>query len=69
MTATATPTDTRAALLSWAGRDGCFGDSDIEALTRGHGETSEAWFEHCWSRYKTEAYAYNAEALLAWLKY
>jgi hypothetical protein len=64
---TATPTDTRAALLSWADRGGRYTLDDLEAILRGHGETLQAWIDDC-SAHGFDA-VYNAEALLSWLGY
>lgn len=64
---TATPTDTRAALLSWAGRGGRYTLDDLEAILRGHGETLQAWIDDC-NAHGFDA-VYNAEALLTWLGY
>jgi hypothetical protein len=64
---TATPTDTRAALLSWAGRGGRYSLDDLEAILRGHGETLQAWIDDC-NAHGFDA-VYNAEALLSWLGY
>jgi hypothetical protein len=60
-------TDSRAALASWAGRDGRYSHSDVEAILTGHGETFWAWINHCSANAGTNAY--DAAALLAWLGY
>jgi hypothetical protein len=67
MTATtATPTDSRAALLGWAGRDGRFNRDDVQAILNGHGETFSSWADHCFTY---DVYVFSAEALLIWLGY
>ena len=65
--AAAALTDSRAALLSWAGRDGRYTHSDIRAILEGHGETMSAWCDACaeHDRYTVS----DAAALLAWLGY
>lgn len=59
--------DSKAALLSWAGRNGRYSISDLEAVLQGHGETLRSWVDDC------EAHAfqavYSAEAVLTWLGY
>jgi hypothetical protein len=59
--------DSRAAMLSWAGRDGRFCLDDLEAILRGHGETLRSWVDDC-EAHGFEA-VYNAEAVLTWLGY
>ena len=60
-------TDSKAAMLSWAGRGGRYTVDDLEAILKGHGETLSAWLDDC------EAHGfdavYDAEALLTWLGY
>lgn len=57
-------TDSKAAMLSWAGRDGRYTLDDLEAILKGHGETLSAWVDDC------DAHGvYDAEALLTWLGY
>jgi hypothetical protein len=63
---TATPTDSRAALLSWAGRDGRFTLEDVLAILKGHGETLSAWGDACNEAARFQS-VYDAEALLTWL--
>ena len=60
-------TDSKAAMLSWAGRDGRYTHSDIRAILEGHGETLRAWVDDC-DAHGFEA-VYDAEALLTWLGY
>jgi hypothetical protein len=64
---TASLTDSKAAMLSWAGRNGRYNLDDLEAILKGHGETLRAWADDC------EAHGfdavYDAEALLTWLGY
>jgi hypothetical protein len=60
-------TDSKAAMLSWAGRDGRYTHSDTEAVLQGHGETFGAWVDHCCTHALPDAY--NAAALLTWLGY
>jgi hypothetical protein len=60
-------TDSKAAMLSWAGRDGRYSHSDVEAILKGHGETFWAWINHCSANAGTNAY--DAAALLTWLGY
>jgi len=60
-------TDSKAAMLSWAGRDGRYTHSDTEAILHGHGETFGAWLGHCCAHALPDAY--DAAALLAWLGY
>lgn len=64
---TASLTDSRAAMLSWAGRDGRYNLDDLEAILKGHGETLDAWLDDC-DAHGFEA-VYDAEALLTWLGY
>lgn len=60
-------TDSRAAMLFWAGRGGRYTVDDLEAILKGHGETLSAWVDDC------EAHGfdavYDAEAVLTWLGY
>ena len=60
-------TDSKAAMLSWAGRDGRYSHSDVEAILQGHGETFGAWVDNC-AKHNDDG-LYNAEALLTWLGY
>ena len=64
---TASLTDSKAAMLSWAGRDGRYTHSDIRAILEGHGETMSAWCDACaeHDRYTVS----DAAALLTWLGY
>jgi hypothetical protein len=64
---TASLTDSKAAMLSWAGRDGRYTIEDLEAILKGHGETLRDWVDDC-DAHGFEA-VYDAEALLAWLGY
>jgi hypothetical protein len=59
--------DSKAAMLSWASRDGRYTHSDVEAILQGHGETFGAWIDHCCAHALPDAY--DAAALLAWLGY
>lgn len=59
--------DSKAAMLSWAGRDGRFCLEDLEAILQGHGETLSSWVDDC-QAHGFEA-VYNAEAVLTWLGY
>ena len=65
--AAAALTDSRAALLSWAGRDGRYTVDDLEAILKGHGETLRTWVDDC-AAHGFDA-VYDAEALLTWLGY
>ena len=60
-------TDSKAAMLSWAGRDGRYAHSDVEAILQGHGEAFGAWVDNC-AKHNDNG-LYDAEALLAWLGY
>jgi hypothetical protein len=60
-------TDSKTAMLSWAGRDGRYTLDDLEAILKGHGETLRAWVDDC-DAHGFDA-VYNAEALLTWLGY
>jgi hypothetical protein len=60
-------TDSKAAMLSWAGRDGRYNLDDLEAILKGHGETLSAWVDDC-DAHGFQA-VYDAEALLTWLGY
>lgn len=59
--------DSKAAMLSWAGRNGRYTVDDLEAVLQGHGETLRNWADEC------EAHGfhnvYSAEAVLTWLGY
>ena len=65
---TASLTDSRAAMLSWAGRDGRYTIKDVLAILKGHGETLSAWGDACNEAHRFQS-VYDAEALLAWLGY
>ena len=60
-------TDSKTAMLSWAGRDGRYSHSDLTAILEGHGETMSAWCDACaeHDRYTV----FDAAALLTWLGY
>jgi hypothetical protein len=60
-------TDSKTAMLSWAGRDGRYTLDDLEAILKGHGETLRAWVDDCDAHGFDDVY--NAEALLTWLGY
>jgi len=60
-------TDSKAAMLTWAGRDGRYNLDDLEAILTGHGETFGAWLNHCCAHALPDAY--DAAALLTWLGY
>jgi hypothetical protein len=60
-------TDSKAAMLTWAGRDGRYNLDDLEAILKGHGETLRAWVDDC-DAHGFDA-VYDAEALLTWLGY
>jgi hypothetical protein len=60
-------TDSKTAMLSWAGRDGRYTHSDTKAILQGHGETFGAWLDHCCAHALPDAY--DAAALLTWLGY
>lgn len=67
MTITA-PTDTREALLSWAGRDDRYSLEDVRAILQAHGLTLGDWLTDCEARswqHRTQ----DAQALLTWLGY
>ena len=59
--------DSKAAFLSWAGRDGRYSMGDLRVVLEGHGETLRSWVEACETD-NCQA-VYNAEAVLAWLGY
>lgn len=65
--AAAALTDSRVALLSWAGRDGRYTHSDIRAILEGHGETMNAWCDAC-AKHDCCTVS-DAAALLTWLGY
>jgi hypothetical protein len=65
---TASLTDSRAAMLSWAGRDGRYTIEDVLAIVNGHGETLSAWGDACNEAARFQS-VYDAEALLTWLGY
>jgi hypothetical protein len=60
-------TDSKTAMLSWAGRNGRYSLDDLEAILKGHGETLRAWVDDC-DAHGFDA-VYDAAALLAWLGY
>jgi hypothetical protein len=60
-------TDSKAAMLSWAGRDGRYTVDDLEAILKGHGETLRTWVNDC-DAHGFDA-VYDAEAVLTWLGY
>ena len=60
-------TDSKAAMLSWADRDGRYTVNDLEDILKGHGETLSAWVNDC-AAHGFDA-VYDAKALLAWLGY
>jgi hypothetical protein len=60
-------TDSKTAMLSWAGRDGRYTHSDTKAILQGHGETFGAWLDHCCAHALPDLY--DAAALLTWLGY
>ena len=70
---TASLTDSRAAMLSWAGRGGRYSIEDVLAILEGHGETLSAWANDCDDLDPNAVYGsdavYDAEALLTWLGY
>jgi hypothetical protein len=61
-------TDSKAAMLSWAGRDGRYNLVDLEDILKGHGETLSAWGDACKEAARFQS-VYDAEALLTWLGY
>ena len=65
--ASAALTDSRAAMASWAGRNGRYTVDDLEAILKGHGETLRAWVNDC-AAHGFDA-VYDAEAVLTWLGY
>ena len=65
---TASLTDSKAAMLSWAGRDGRFSIEDVLAIVQGHGETLSAWGDACNEAARFQS-VYDAQALLTWLGY
>jgi hypothetical protein len=65
---TASLTDSKAAMLSWAGRDGRYNLDDLEAILKGHGETLSAWCDACNEAARFQS-VYDAETLLTWLGY
>ena len=60
-------TDSKAAMLSWAGRHGRYTVDDLEAILKGHGETLTTWVDDC-AAHGFDA-VYDAEAVLTWLGY
>jgi hypothetical protein len=65
---TASLTDSRAAMLSWAGRGGKYSTDDLRAILEGHGETLAAWVAACDQCDGCRA-VYSAEDVLTWLGY
>jgi hypothetical protein len=61
-------TDSKAAMLSWAGRDGRYNLVDLVAILKDHGETLSAWSDACSEAARFQS-IYDAEALLTWLGY
>jgi hypothetical protein len=61
-------TDSKAAMLSWAGRDGRYTLDDLEAILKGHGETLKTWGDACEAEIRPHIY-HSAEAVLSWLGY
>jgi hypothetical protein len=61
-------TDSKAAMLSWAGRDGRYTLDDVLAILQGHGETLSAWGDACNNANRFQS-VYDAVALLTWLGY
>ena len=59
--------DSKAAMLSWAGRTGRYNIDDLEAVLQGHGESLRSWVDAC-EEHGFQA-VYNAEAVLTWLGY
>jgi hypothetical protein len=59
--------DSKAAMLSWAGRNGRYTLDDLEAILKGHGKTLRAWVDDC-DAHGFDA-VYDAVALLTWLGY
>jgi len=66
--AAAALTDSRAAMTSWAGRDGRYTLDDVMAILKGHGETLSAWGDACNDADRFQS-VYDAAALLTWLGY
>lgn len=66
--AAAALTDSRAAMLSWAGRGGRYTVDDLEAILKGHGETLSAWVDDC-DKHDNPYAVHDAAALLTWLGY
>jgi|GWRWMinimDraft_5_1066013.scaffolds.fasta_scaffold77252_2 hypothetical protein len=61
-------TDSRAAMASWAGRDGRYTLDDVLAILKGHGETLSTWVDDC-DKHDNPYAVHDAEALLTWLGY
>jgi hypothetical protein len=61
-------TDSKADLLSWAGRDGRYNLVDLFFILEGHGETLSAWGDACNEAAHFQS-IYDAEALVTWLGY
>lgn len=59
--------DSKAAMLSWAGRTGRYSIDDLEAVLQGHGESLRSWVDAC-EEHGFQA-VYSAEAVLTWLGY
>jgi hypothetical protein len=60
--------DSKAAMLSWAGRDGKYSTGDLEAVLQGHGESLQTWVAAC-EKAGGCLSVYSAEAVLTWLGY
>ena len=60
--------DSKAAMLSWAGRDGKYSTGDLEAVLQGHGESLVTWVAAC-EQADGCLRVYSAEAVLTWLGY
>lgn len=66
--AAAALTDSRAAMASWASRDGRYTIEDVLTILKGHGETLSAWGDACNEAARFQS-VYDAQALLTWLGY
>jgi hypothetical protein len=67
--AAAALTDSRAAMASWAGRDGRYTFEDMVAILTGHGEALSDWLDECMALDLNYDAIYDAAALLTWLGY
>jgi hypothetical protein len=56
----------KAAILSWAGRNGRFTFEDVLAIINAHGETLGAWVDECNEAARFQSVC-DVEALLTWL--